>query len=357
MKQGWPVAISIKSLFKALRFPLGGLVLSVSVDDHRSSAWGQNTNNNNPSETRAWAPGAIEHAQKMRSYKDADIGSQPTLGLIPRFEVDGDSSGKIATFQPGGPTFTEYNAFFQNLGTNGRTCFTCHQPQNGWTVSAADVHTRFKASSGTDPIFRLVDGATCPTDKVKTLEDKRKAYKLLIDKGLIRIGLPLPDAPKLQFEVTKVDDPYDCTSNKAIGLTSKTAGIVSVYRRPLPSTNLGFLSTIMWDGREPDLESQAIDATLTHAQGNPTSPPTVEQQEQIVDFETGIFTAQIFDNEAQDLHARHVTGGPVALSLELPNFFIGKNDPIDPKVRKARLSTPISSTSISIGKGCGARTT
>ena len=318
MKQGWPVAISIKSLFKALRFPLGGLALSVSVDGPRSSAWGQNTNNNNPSETRAWAPGAIEHAQKMRSHKDADIGSQPTPGLIPRFEVDGDSSGKIATFQPGGPTFTEYNAFFQNLGTNGRTCFTCHQPQNGWTVSAADVHTRFNASSGTDPIFRLVDGATCPTDKVKTLEDKRKAYKLLIDKGLIRIGLPLPDAPKLQFEVTKVDDPYDCSSNKAIGLTSKTAGIVSVYRRPLPWTNFGFLSTIMWDGREPDLESQAIDATLTHAQGNPTSPPTVEQQEQIVDFETGIFTAQIFDNEAQDLHARHVTGGPVALSLELP---------------------------------------
>jgi hypothetical protein len=83
----------------------------------------------------------------------------------------------------------------------------------------------------------------------------------------------------------------------------------------------------MFDGREPDLESQAIDATLTHAQGNPNTPLTVEQQRQIVDFETGIFTAQIFDNEAHSLHARSATGGPRALSAELAKFFIGVNDP------------------------------
>ena len=85
----------------------------------------------------------------------------------------------------------------------------------------------------------------------------------------------------------------------------------------------------MWDGREPTLESQAIDATLIHAQANPA--PTTDQQAQIVAFETGIFTAQDFDNEAHDLHARHATGGPVALSLELPNFFIGINDPLGMK--------------------------
>jgi len=68
---------------------------------------------------------------------------------------------------------------------------------NGWTVSAAGVQTRFKASGGTDPIFRLVDGATCPTDNVSTLKAKREAYKLLIDKGLIRIGIPIPQTPNL----------------------------------------------------------------------------------------------------------------------------------------------------------------
>jgi cytochrome c peroxidase len=214
---------------------------------------------------------------------------------------------------------------FQNLGTNGRTCFTCHQPQNGWTVSAAGVQARFKASSGTDPIFRLVDGATCPSDNVKTLDAKREAYKLLIDKGLIRIGLPIP-AANLQFAVTNVADPYNCTTNPATGLTSPTAGIVSVYRRPLPSTNLGFLSTIMFDGREPSLQSQAIDATLGHAQAN--TAPTADQVSQIVAFESGIFTAQNFDNEARNLHARNATGGPSALYAELSNFFIGINDPL-----------------------------
>ena len=35
------------------------------------------------------------------------------------------------------------NPFFKSLGTNGRSCVTCHQPSQGWTVSAADVQRRF----------------------------------------------------------------------------------------------------------------------------------------------------------------------------------------------------------------------
>jgi hypothetical protein len=122
--------------------------------------------------------------QAMRRFKDPDRGAQQTPPVIPKFEIDNDPSGGIATFQPGGATFPANNAFFQNLGTNGRTCFTCHQPQNGWTVSAASVAARFADSKGTDPIFRLVDGATCPTADVSTLQAKRQAYALLIEKGL-----------------------------------------------------------------------------------------------------------------------------------------------------------------------------
>ena len=40
--------------------------------------------------------------------------------------------------------------------------------QTGWTVSAASVVARFANSQGADPIFRLVDGATCPTADVST---------------------------------------------------------------------------------------------------------------------------------------------------------------------------------------------
>ena len=272
----------------------------------------------------AFAPGMINHMQQMKRFKDVDRGQQPTPPVIPRFSVDPDPTGAVATFQPNGATFTVNNAFFQNLGTNGRTCFSCHQPQDGWGVSAADVATRFAASRGTDPIFRLVDGATCPSDDVSTFAAKQRAYKLLIDRGLIRIGLPIP--ARAQFVVTAVDDPYNCNTNPVTGLTSTTTGIVSTYRRPLPSTNLGFLSAIMWDGREPSLTSQATDATLGHAQAS--TPPTAAQLAEIVAFESGIFAAQAFDDQAGNLAADGSTGGPVALSLQLPNFFIGINDPL-----------------------------
>src|SRR5262249_39700421 len=104
--------------------------------------------------------------------------------------------GSVGTFQPAAATITADNAFFQNLGSNGRTCFTCHQPQTGWTVSADSVRARFHASAGKDPIFRLVDGATCPTDDVSTPAAKRRAHQLLLHKGLIRPRPPRrPSSP------------------------------------------------------------------------------------------------------------------------------------------------------------------
>lgn len=298
-------------------FSLSALALVFLLALPARNASAQQPGTVDPTQNVNWAAGAIGHAQQMRRYKDADQGSQPTPPIIPRFEIDGDPSGSVATFQPNGATVTANNPFFQNLGTNGRTCFTCHQPQTGWTVSAASVRARFAASGGSDPIFRLVDGATCPTADVSTLAAKERAYKLLNDKGLIRIAIPMP-AP-VQFSVTNVVDPYNCTS-----LATPTTGVLSMYRRPLPSANLKFLTAIMWDGREPDLAHQSVDATLGHAQAD--NPPSADQQAAIVAFETGVFAAQEFDNQAHVLHADGATGGPIALSLQ--KFFKGINDPL-----------------------------
>ena len=118
MKKG---AIAAFSLFETLSFPVAGLALIFFLDGPPQPALAQTAKSNDPAQSRAWAPAAINHAQKMRAFKDADRGSQPTPPVIPRFEVDEDPSGTIATFQPGGPTFPPLNAFFQNLGTNGRT--------------------------------------------------------------------------------------------------------------------------------------------------------------------------------------------------------------------------------------------
>src|SRR5262249_47637729 len=211
-------------------------------------------------------------------------------------------------------------------------------PQDGWSLSASHVQERF-ANDPNDPLFRLVDGAICPSANVSTLDAKRAAYTLLLNKGLIRIGLPMQST--MDFQILDVTDPYGCNTDPVTGLTGSKSGFVSFYRRPLPSANLGLLSTIMWDGREPDLFHQSVDATMGHAQAN--IAPTPSQQQQFVSFEGcstannpvecagippggGLFTAQLFDSEAGYLGANGAQGGPVTLSQQLDSFFIGIND-------------------------------
>jgi cytochrome c peroxidase len=299
--------------------------------------------------------GAIAHAQKMqRLFPDIGGDMQATPPVIPELEIDLDPGGAIATYQPKGYTVTAKNGFFQNLGTNGRTCFTCHQPQDGWSFSAQHARDRFEANPN-EPLFRLVDGATCPSRNVSTYREKRKAYGLLLDKGLIRVGLPMP-SNGLEFQIVEANDPYSCSSNPTTGLTSSTTGTVSVYRRPLPAANLGFLTTIMWDGREPSLFSQAVDATMGHAEG--AVKPSALQQQQIVSFEgctkainpdlcanmsadVGVFTAQIFDDTGQFLFSNGAKGGPISLSQQVAKFFVGVNDPLGQNPTGAPFSAEI----------------
>ena len=271
-----------------------------------------------------WIPSAMQALRKAPHDWDAENTKQTTPLVIPGQTYDRDPFGIISTLQSNGPMFTSTNPFFQDIGTNGRTCFSCHQPQNGWGISASSVRYTFAATRGNAPIFRPVDGAVCPNADVSDSEAKSSAYKLLLEKGLIRIGLPIPAAA--EFGVDSVDDPYGCNTNPATGLTSPTSGIVSTYRRPLPSTNLGFVNTIMWDGREPSLESQATDATIGHAQAS--TPPTSAQVSQIVAFETGLLTAQSRDQSAGPLDANGATGGPTDLRDTLAAFFPGINDPL-----------------------------
>jgi cytochrome c peroxidase len=318
---------------------LARLVLIGLLAGSSGQAAAQNMSSDGGAAARA---GAIAHAQKMRKlFPEIDAGAQVAPAIIPEFEIDPDPGGAIATFQPNGPTITAKNGFFQNLGKNGRTCFTCHQPQDGWSLSAQHARDRFDANPD-DPLFRRVDGTTCPSDDVSTEQAKRTAYSLLLAKGLIRIGLPMP-SDGLQFQITEVKDPYGCNTNPTTGLTGSTTGMISVYRRPLPAANLGFLSAIMWDGREPSLFTQSVDATRGHAEAD--KAPSVELQQQIVTFEgctgpntpalcantpagAGIFTAQIFDDTGQFLFSNGAKGGPISLSQQVAKFFIGVNDPL-----------------------------
>src|SRR5580692_4036726 len=112
--------------------------------------------------------------------------------FIPVFQSFSDPEGRFANLNLGGPTNTTTNPFFQDLGTNGRRCVTCHQPSDAMSITPPHIRERFEATQGTDPLFRLVDGANCPTADVSTLDERREAYSLLLSRGLIRIGIAVP---------------------------------------------------------------------------------------------------------------------------------------------------------------------
>jgi cytochrome c peroxidase len=255
-------------------------------------------------------------------------GGAPILPNLYPFQ---NPSGESATFTSNGVVDLG-NPFFQELGTNGRSCGSCHQADQGWTVSASKVQARFDATSGMDPIFRTNDGSTCDHGiDTSTLAGRARAYRLLTSRGLIRIAINFPAGA--EFDVVSVNNPYGCNESTTL----------SMYRRPLPATNLRALSTVMWDGREStppstekityptnpsdllfDLRDQSVQATLGHAQA--LVPPTAEKQRQIVDFEMSLSTAQTTDDNAGRLNTVGATGGPMSLSRQ--NFYIGINDPL-----------------------------
>jgi|HubBroStandDraft_4_1064222.scaffolds.fasta_scaffold23568_2 cytochrome c peroxidase len=243
-----------------------------------------------------------------------------------------DPSGVIATVDINGRV-TGQGPFFQSLGINGRSCATCHVASQAMSISAAGVQARFVETGGADPLFATVDGANCPSAQRGNPAD----HSLLLTHGLIRVFIPMPTGPTAQFSISVVHDPYGCAMlpNPAGG-----APFVSVYRRPLPTANLGFLSTIMFDGREThqplnalstfpanlsaDLMQQAADAVTTHAQA-PTAP-AADVLTGIVNFELGLFSAQAVDSNAGWLHALGANGGPTFLSGLQPKYYPGIND-------------------------------
>ena len=254
-------------------------------------------------------------------------------------------SGMAATFNTAG-RIDQSNPFFQSLGSNGRSCASCHQAGEGWTITPRGVRERFRESHGTDPIFRPNDGANSPLADVSSRAARARAYNMLLDKALIRVGLPIPDTA--EFELLAVDDPYGFASAREL----------SLFRRPLPTTNLRFINTVMWDGRETfrsdtssdcifgtttcfaplhfDLTDQSNSATVGHEQA--TVPLSAAQREAIVGFQMGLFTAQVRDRDAGRLNVHGASGGPAALAVQESHF--GINDTLVGDYRSHASFTP-----------------
>jgi cytochrome c peroxidase len=163
----------------------------------------------------------------------------------------------------------------ETFGGNGRTCVTCHSRKTG-TVSPADARERFDKDPS-DPLF-LGDGSDDGLSNGVT--------RMLAD-ATILVRIPLPP------NVSLLDDP---------------AARSVVVRRGIPTTlNTPALDPVlMYDGRQPDLPSQALGAIVDHAEV--TVPPSQEDLNAIAEFQQ---TPPFFSSPALMRLAR--SGEPPAL--------------------------------------------
>lgn len=242
--------------------------------------------------------------------------------FAPNMQPFGNPSGVHRTYSTLGDVDLGGD-FFLSLGTNGRRCSTCHVPGHGYGLGAAQARVLFDNTDGTHPLFRPHDGANSPLMDISTVFARRQAYSMLLAKGVFRVGIGIPASA--EFSLDAVDDPYGFASAQEL----------SLFRRSLPATNLKFLTHVMWDGRQTfpgqtmtfNLGSQANGAHLGHAQAR--QPLTDEQRNEIVTFETSLFTAQASDRAAGNLTDGGANGGPMFL-VDQPFRF--------------RINSPLSST-------------
>ena len=259
-------------------------------------------------------------------------GGEGVEGRNGGMEVAADGIGKTATYSTNAFGVGPSHAFFARLGTNARTCNSCHRQDQGWTVAASKV----RDLAPDDPLFAPVDGADCPPSEDDEPADASRST-LLRARGVIRIQLPLAD--ESDFTLASATNPLGC----AVAPASPAAdGALMLFRRPLPTANLEFATAVMWDGRETresltqaaglanrrplivDLAYQDEDAVAIHQQGANSILGTPASAD-LVSFEAQLFAGQLTVGSVR-LDRAH--GGPRYLAeVVAPAFFVGENDP------------------------------
>ncbi len=228
--------------------------------------------------------GVIDQDRIREIRYDTSLWWDPGRGiaLAPSKDYD-DASGQLRLLNKSGEVETKGHPFFTALGSNGRACVTCHQPSNAMSLSLDLIRDRWAATNGKDPLFAAVDGSNCPD----LAQDKEESHSLLLERGLFRVALPWPPATgKPDFRIEVVRDPTGCNKNPAS---------ISVYRRPRVAANLHYIAqpnggSLMADGRERTLQSQAASAALIHEQAS--AAPSRAHLQQIEDFLRQLFVAQ-----------------------------------------------------------------
>jgi cytochrome c peroxidase len=148
--------------------------------------------------------------------------------------------------------------------SNGRACTTCHVLDEDTTLRPASVTARLQANPQ-DPLFHRLD-ADDPAAATLTFAH--------LEKGLVRVVLPLPD----NMDVIDID-------GKVVTGPDRT---IFVWRGVPTVANTAMTAPFQLDGREPDLQTQAQGAVTNHAQGPKIPPPPLDQ---VAAFQKEVFTS------------------------------------------------------------------
>jgi hypothetical protein len=159
----------------------------------------------------------------------------------------------------------------ETFGGNGRTCRTCHSKKTG-TFTPEEAVARL-AEDARDPLF-LHDG----------LDDGLTGTSRITQHATVRIEIPLPPG------VVLADDP----GRRSVILNRGT---------PTTMNTPALDPQLMYDTREPNLQQQAFNAIVGHAQN--TRVPTALELELIKEFQQT--DSRFFSSEALRAFAN---GGP-----------------------------------------------
>ena len=191
-----------------------------------------------------------------------------------------NANGDVRTLASNG-SIDRRNAFFRPLGKQyAVTCEHCHFASDGWGVSVEHIRQLFNTTQGKHPIF----SAPSANDFHAALtlgndaNDRQNAYSLLLEKGDVLVRRNF-DVNAADFTIVAVVDPSLPSSLHTIAVDDEgrivRAGTVAsvraipgaaylqytaqdnagtpqiwIHRRPLPTTNFKFLTTVAWDGQD-----------------------------------------------------------------------------------------------------------
>src|SRR5262245_33639204 len=249
---------------------------------------------------------AVELVLGMEWMAHDGLHAQSSISNNLQFQ---NSSEQSATYSTQG--FVDLTgAYFHAQGSNGRSCASCHIPQEAWSINPGTLQRLFDETGGTHPVFNPLDANNPLTGDFSTVEGRRAAYSTLLNRGVFRRGAA-PVAGR-EWNLIAAEDP-----NGFANLTRLVH-----WRRVMPTINFALGSaTVNWDGgnslgtdQNAGLVNQArrnIDGAQEGDLPALGSPIVAD----IVGFEASLFTAQRIVPGVGELSSDGARGGPEAMSF------------------------------------------